>query len=178
MATDAADAVDDHQIALTNPGLLHRLIGRGHRIRDDRQVRELDTGRGEPLLVDETKTPRRHDNMSRKAAVNIVARHFLVRTNCGLAAAASIALAAGYDRGHDDRATDPLFYVCAAIDHTPADLVTKRERQIVLGADAVVVIAEVGMADAAAGNLDDFVRCRWRSIKFSGNQRFALAGHH
>jgi hypothetical protein len=38
---------------------------------------------------------------------------------------------------------------------------TKRERQIVLGPDPVIVIAEIGVTNAAAGNLnDDFVWCR------------------
>ena len=69
--------------------------------------------------------------------------------------------------------------ITAAIDHTSADLVTKRERQIVLGADTVIVIAEVGVADAAAGDLDDdFVGAGRADVEFHRDHRFARGGHH
>ena len=92
--------------------------------------------------------------MRREAALNIVARHFLVRADRPLAAAASIAVAARDDRRNNNCVVSVIESVRAGIDNMTADLVPERERQFVLGAYTIVIIAEIGVADAAASDFD------------------------
>ncbi len=54
----------------------------------------------------------------------------------------------------------------------------QRQRQLVLGADAVVVVAEVRVANAASGDLDqNLVRTEGRRLEFLFDKGFALAPH-
>jgi hypothetical protein len=90
--------------------------------------------------------------------LNVVAGHFLVAADGAAAALAQVAFAAGNDGGHDYRLAEPTLGAAAGGDDAAADLVAERKRQNVIGAHAVVKIAEVGVADAAAGDLDHHLR--------------------
>src|SRR6185369_9553694 len=153
IAADATNAVDDDQIALADTRLHNRLIGRGNSVSDHRQIGEIDAGRLQAMLVDDAQPARRHDDVGGEAAVNIVARHLLMRADGGLAAQAGVAAAAGDNRRHNHRAVGVPEFVGAGLDDMAADLVAEAERQLVLGAHAVVVVAEVGVADAATSDL-------------------------
>ena len=55
----------------------------------------------------------------------------------------------------------------------------QRQRQRVVGADAIVIVAEIGVADSTTGNLDDdLVGPRRDGIERDLDQWFALPGHH
>ena len=166
ITADAADAVDDDQIALLDAGLHDRLVGRGHGIGDHRQIGQIDSDAGQAVLVDHAQPVRRHDDVRGKAALNIVARHLLVRADRRLAALAGVAVAARDHRRNNNRAVGEPERIRAGVDDVAADLVPERQRQFVLGAHAVVIIAKIGVADAAAGDFDqDFIgarACRFR----------------
>jgi len=91
--------------------------------------------------------------VGREAALDIVARHLLAAADDAQAALAQIALAAGQHRRHDHRDAHPVLGTGAGSDDAAADLVAERERQRLVGAHAVVVVAEIGVADAATGDL-------------------------
>ena len=92
--------------------------------------------------------------MRREAALNVVARHFLVRADRALAAAASIAVAARDDRRNNNRVISIVESICAGIDNMTADLVPERKRQCMLGAYTIIILAKVRVADAAASDFD------------------------
>ena len=179
VAADAADAVDDHEVAFRDAGLHDGLIGSGDRVGDHRDIGEIDAGGLQAVLVDNAQTARRDDDVGGEAAVNVVARHFLVRADGRLAAQAGVAAAARDDGGDDHRAVGVPKHVRAGFDDVTADFVAEAERQLVLGAHAVVVVAEVGVADAAAGDFDQhFVGARRADVEFHRDHRFARGGHH
>ena len=71
------------------------------------------------------------------------------------AALAEVAFAAGQHRRHDDRPADPRLGAGARGDHDAGRLISCPSASgSGVGAHAVVVVAEVGVADAAAGDLD------------------------
>ena len=158
IAADAADPVDDDKIALLDAGLHDRLIGRGHRIGDHRKISQFDSDSCQAVFIDDTKSARRHGDMGGEAAMNIVARHLLVRADRRLAAEASIASAARDHRRNNDRPVGVPKSIRAGVDDMAADLMPERQRQLMLGAHTVIVVAKVGMADPAAGDFDhDFI---------------------
>ena len=106
-------------------------------------------------------------------------RHLLMGADGRLAAPAGVALAARYHRGHDHRPVDPPQCIRAGVDDVAADLVAQRERKLVLGAHTVIVVAEVGMADPAAGNLDQhLVRAGGKLVELHLDKGLAPAHHH
>ena len=108
--------------------------------------------------------------------MNIVAGHFLVGADGRLAALAGIALAARNHRRNDDRAIGAPQSIRAGVDDVAADLVSERQRQLVLGADAVVIIAEIGVADPAAGDFDqDLIAGQGADFEFHRDKRLACA---
>ena len=119
------------------------------------------------VLVDFTESERRNDNMGGKAAMDVIAGHLLVRADGRLAAPACVAMTARDHRRHDDRPVDPPHSVRPGIDDMAADLMPERQRQLMLGAHAIVVVAKIGVADAAACDFDeDFVRPGSRRLEF------------
>ena len=179
IAADAANPVDDDQIAFGNTGLHHRLVRRRHRIGDDREIGQVDADSRQSMLIDHAQPARRHDDVRGKAALNIVARHLLVRADGRLAALAGVALTARDYRRNDNRAVGEPERIGAGIDDVAANLMAERQRQFVLGADAVVIVAEIGMADPAAGDFDqDFVWCQGTDFEFHRHKGLARARHH
>jgi hypothetical protein len=82
---------------------------------------------------------------------DVIAGHLLPAADVRPAAPARLAFAARDDRRDDHRAPGPALGAGAGGDHAAGDLVPERERQRVIEADAVVEVAEIGVADAAAG---------------------------
>ena len=116
--------------------------------------------------------PRPRDaQMAREAAVNVVAGEDLPGTDPSVPSAARGALAAGDHRGHDDLPADPTLGARSGLDHATADLVSKRQRKTVPRRHAVVVVPEVGMADAAALDCDQDVSRRGGLIPLGEDHR-------
>jgi hypothetical protein len=63
-------------------------------------------------------------------------------------------------------------------DHGAADLVAERERQGVIGADAVVEVAQVGVAHAAARHLDGYFAGLGNRIERGADERRVGRRHH
>ena len=106
-------------------------------------------------LVDLAEPAARHDDVRGEAAVDVVARHLLRAADRRKTALAEVAFAARQHGRDDHRLADPALGAGAGRDDAAADLVAERERQRMVGPHAVVVVAEVGVADAAAGDRDD-----------------------
>ena len=179
VAADAADADHDRDVAGLDARLRHRLVGRGDRVGHHRDVGELQPGGGEALLIDRAQAARRHHDVGGEAALDVVARHDLGATDRAVSRGAELAGAAGHHRRHDHRAADPLSRRAARTHHPAADLVTERERQRLVGAHAVVVVAEVGVADAAAGDLDHhLVGGQLADLELGADHRPTRLHHH
>src|SRR6516225_651273 len=119
------------------------------------------------MFIDRTQSVHRNDDVSSKAAMNIIPRHLLVGANSGFATSARIANSARDDGGDDHRLIDPIERVGTDIHNASANLVTECEGEIVLGPHAVVVKAEISMTNAAPGNFDQyFVGSRDERIEF------------
>jgi hypothetical protein len=55
----------------------------------------------------------------------------------------------------------------------------ERQRQRVLGAHAIVIVAQIGVADPATGDFDkDFIGARLANFEFHRHHRLACARHH
>jgi hypothetical protein len=55
----------------------------------------------------------------------------------------------------------------------------ERQRQRVLGAHAIVIVAQIGVADPATGDFDkDFIGARLANFEFHRHHRLARARHH
>ncbi len=179
IAADAAGADDDGERPGPDARAPHRLIGRGQRIGDDGNIGETETGGLEPRLVHRTQTARRHDDVAGEAALDVVARHLLMTADGAAAAPAEIALAAGQHRRHDDALAAPGFGASARRDHPAAHLMTEREGQRVVEADAVIVVAEIGVADTAPRHLDGgLARGKRPRIEARAHQRRVDPCHH
>ena len=140
----------------------------------ERSARSIPAA-GQAVLIDDAQSARRHDDVRGEAALNIVARHLLVRADRRLAALAGVAVAARDHRRNDHRAVGVPERIRAGVDDVAADLVPERQRQFVLGAHAVVIIAEIGVADAAAGDFDqDFIGGRACRYRIPSGQRACL----
>src|SRR5262245_49231200 len=113
--------------------------------------------------------------MGGEATVDVVARHLLVRTNGRLGAATRIAAAARDHRRDDDRSVGPINRVAAGLHYAAADFMAERQGQRVVGANAIVVVAEIRMTDAAAGDLDQHLVLTGRgSVEFLFDKRLTL----
>ena len=152
VAADAAGADDDREAARRDAGAPHRLVRRGQRVGDDRDVGERESRCVEALFVDFAKPAARHDDVRREPALDVVARHLLRAADRRQTALAEVAFAARQHGGDDHRLADPALGARSGRDDVPADLVAERQRQRMVGPHAVVEVAEVGVADAAAGD--------------------------
>ena len=63
----------------STPGALHRLVRRGQRIGDDRDLGQRQAGLGQARFVDFAQAARRHHDVAGEAALDVVARHLLLR---------------------------------------------------------------------------------------------------
>src|SRR5579863_563622 len=115
--------------------------------------------------------------MRRESAMDIVARHFLIGANGRFAAATGVAGTAGNHGGDDDGAVLPPDSIRSGIDDMTADLVSEGQRQFMFGADPVVVVTEIGVANAASGNFDDHLARSGRRIELGADERSARARH-
>ncbi len=176
--TNAAGPDHDRKRTRRDAGALHRLVGGGKRIGNHRDIRQLESRLGETLLVDRAQTARRHHDVRGETALDVVAGHLLPAANGAEAALAQIALATGQHCGNDHRASDPGLGTGAGGAHAPAHLMAERERQRMVGAHAVVVVAKVRMAHAAACDFNRHLagRERLRIEGFARHRR--LGGRH
>ena len=87
--------------------------------------------------------------------MDVVARHLLLAADVRQAALAKIAFAARQHGGDDHGLAEPAFRAFAGSNNAAGDFMPECQRQRMSGANAVVKIAEVGVADAAAGDGDD-----------------------
>ena len=96
----------------------------------------------------------------------------------GPAPPASVAFAAGQNGGNDHGAAEPGLRAGARGDDAAGDFVAERQRQRMVGAHAVVEIAEIGVADAASGDCDDdLARAGLRGERFSAERRVHRRHH-
>jgi hypothetical protein len=87
-------------------------------------------------------------------------------------------MAARDDGRHDHGAVDPSQRIRPGFDDVPADLVSERERKLVLGPHPVVVVAEIGVAEPSTGDIDrDLARRDGRGIEVCAHQRRFDRGH-
>ena len=176
-AADSAGADEDRQVARREAAAHDRLVGRRHRVGDDRERSEV-----EPVRIDlrvaevghRTEPARRHYDVRGEAALDVVAGEDLVRADRAVTVQAGGALAARDDRRHDDVAPQPLCGAIAGRDHGAADLVAEGQRVRVPGWHPVVVEAEVGVTDAAAGDAHEDLARAGRGL--ACDERHRLAG--
>lgn len=93
--------------------------------------------------------------MRGEAAVDVVAREDLFRADLPASRPAGRARTAWEHGGHHGGLSQPALCGGARLHDDAADLVAEREREGMAGGDAVVEEAQVGVADAAPGHLDD-----------------------
>jgi hypothetical protein len=88
-----------------------------------------------------------------------------------MAAEASLALPARSHGGHHHLLADPLFCAFTCFDDGAAHLVAQGERKAVPGGNSTVIEAEIGMANPAAGYLDEGFLRPWPLIPFLQDHR-------
>ncbi len=118
--------------------------------------------------------------MTGKTSLDIVARHFLASANGPFPAQAEITLTTRYHSRNDYRLAQPVIRAGTGSNHASAYFVPQRQRQFRVGSHAVVVEAEVGVANAATTpcNLDhDFTLPGFRDKLVTG-QRLLYSVHH
>ena len=177
ITADAADADHHRQAARRHAGAAHRLVRCGQRVGDDRYLGQAEPGGRQPLLVDRAQTATRHHDVRGEAALDVVARHLLGAADRGQAAPAQVTFAARQHGRHDHRLAEPALGTGAGGDHMAADLVPQRQRQRRIGAHAVVVVAQVGVTDAAAGDPDHDFSGRRLRFEAGLHQRRVGRGH-
>jgi hypothetical protein len=97
--------------------------------------------------------------MRSESAVAVVAGHELITADGWASRLAGGACSAGNDGGNNDRAIKPGRRLVTGGDNAPADLVAEHERQRFPRRNSIHSEADIGMADAAAGDFyDDLVR--------------------
>ncbi|MCZ7565415.1 MAG: hypothetical protein M5U08_17860 [Burkholderiales bacterium] len=169
---DPAHAHHRRQAAGRDAGAHYRLVRRCERVGDHRDVGEREAGFREARLVDLAQPAARHDDVGCESTVDVVAGHLLVAADVRAAALAGPALAAGNHRRDEDGLPDPALGAGAGRTHPPAHLVPERERQCMVGAHAVVIVAEISVADAAAGDFDHHLaRLRRRLERLAHHRR-------
>jgi len=179
IATNTADAVDDDKVIFCDSGLYNRLIGRRYRIGDHRKVSQFDSDFRQAVLIDNTKAARRHSDMCREAAMNIVAGHFLVWADRRLTAEAGITSTARDHRRNNNRMVDVPKFIFAGVDDVATDLMPERQRQFMFGTHTIVIVAEVSVANSTPGDFDhDLIGARGIDIELHRNKRLACARHH
>ena len=89
--------------------------------------------------------------------MHVAAWKDLMRADLAVAGAARAAFTARQHGGHDHGASEPRRGAGAGLDDAAADFVAEREGERMPRRHAVVEEAEIGVTDAAAGDLDDHV---------------------
>jgi hypothetical protein len=118
---------------------------------------------------------RRNSHVSGEPAMHVVSGKDLTRTDGAPRRPARLALPAGDDGGHDDRLSQPRSLSLTGLDHPAADLVAEAERKGAPRRNALVDEAQVGVAHAAAGDLDDDLARSARLVALIPPHGLALA---
>ena len=177
VAAYAARANDDGDASELDSRASDRLVGGGKRVGDDRNIGERESCAGQTRFVHLAQATAGDHDVRGEAALDVVARHFLLAADCAEPALAKVALATRQHGGHDCGLAFPALGTRTCVDHTAADFVSQRQRQGVVGPNAVVEITEVGVTDAATGDVDDdFAGARLRA-KRRALQRRIYRGH-
>ncbi len=155
VAADAAGADDDGEAAGRDAGAAHRLV----RAWSPHRRRPTRRRASRPAVAAGLRRPRTGRARARRCAMAkppwmSLPGIFCAAADGRAAALAQIAFAAGEHGRHDHRLAEPALGARAGGDDAAADLVAERQRQRMVGAHAVVEVAEVGVADAAAGDRD------------------------
>ncbi len=178
VAADATGADHDGQAARRDAGAAHRLVGRGQRVGDDRDLGQRQPGGGQALLVDLAQAARRAPRCG-------------WRNRPGCRCPASSARGRSSTRPRRHRSHSPQGSTAGTITalpiqtlgaraagrHASADLVAQRQRQRVVGAHAVVEVAQIGVADAAAGNRNRDLAGPRRGIEGGAHERRVGRAH-
>jgi hypothetical protein len=106
-----------------------------------------------------------------EAALDVISRHLLLRADRAQATPAQIAFTARQHGRHDDRLVEPVLRAGAGGRDGAADLVAECERQGVFGAHAIVEVAQVGVANTAAGDRNDHLAGAWNRVEGHTGQR-------
>jgi hypothetical protein len=94
--------------------------------------------------------------MAGESAMHVIARHQLLAADISHSPLAYIALTAGHDRWNYHRCVLPRFAAGASGDHPAADLVAQCQWKRMPGAHAVIVKAQVRMANTTTSHLDQY----------------------
>jgi hypothetical protein len=89
--------------------------------------------------------------------MHVAAWKDLMRADLPMAGAARVAFPTRQHGGYDHGASEPRRGGSAGFDDAAADFVAEREGERMPRGDPVVEEAEIGVTDAAAGDLDDHV---------------------
>src|SRR6266567_1424666 len=161
VAAYAARTNDDGDASRLDACTLHGLVWGGQRIGDDRNIGERESRTRKTYFVHFAQPATGDHDVRRKAALDVVARHFLPAADRAESASAKVALAAGQDGGHAGGRAAPALGTRTCVDHAAADFVSQRQRERVVGPNTVVEITEVGVTHAATSDVDDdFPRAR------------------
>jgi hypothetical protein len=160
----AAGADEHREVAVLHVRAQDRLIRSRDRVGDHREHPQLEAvrvarPRGEVGHLAEAVRGDAH--VRGETAVHVVAGEHLLAADRAAPRPAGAADAAR-DHGRDDDAeAAPVLGPLAGRDDRAADLVAERQRQGVARRHALVAEAQVGVADAATGDLDeDLIRAR------------------
>jgi hypothetical protein len=151
-AAHPAGADEDGHVPRAHPGADDGLVGGRDGVGEHRQVGELQAGAPAGGGVDLAQAAAGHDDVGGEAAVDVRAGEDLLAADRGAAGAAQRAGAAGDDRRHHHLAPDERGVRRPGVLDDAGDLVPEHQRERLARPDAVVEEAEVGVADAAAGD--------------------------
>jgi hypothetical protein len=94
--------------------------------------------------------------MAGESAMHVIARHQLLAADIPHAPSAHITLTAGHDRWNNHRCILPRFAAEAGGNHPAADLVAQCQWKRMPGAYAVIVKAQVRVANTTTSHLDQY----------------------
>jgi len=162
------DRADDHdEIVGRDSRARDRFIRRCHCISDDGEHVQCDALR--QWLRHDAKAECRHSDVSREAAVTIIARHELLSADGRLACRAGLTSAARNDGRDNHGAANPFCDVVARGDDAACNLMPEDERKGMSCRNPVVGESDIGVAEAACSHLhDDLIDTRFdpRTIEF------------
>ena len=177
VAANAAGANHHRQTAGCDAGATHGLVRRGECVGDDGDLRQIQTDGGKALFVDFAQATTGHHDMRRKTTLNVVAGHFLCAADRLQSALAQITFTAGQHGRNDHRFAEPGLGASAGCHHVTADLVPQGQGRCDVGSYAIVVIAQIGVTDAAAGNRHHHFSGRGYRAEGNPLERFAGLVH-
>ena len=126
---------------------------------------------------DEHLAARGNADVGSESTVDIASREDLVGADRSAAVATGVTPAARHDRRDHDLAAEPRAFIGAGIDDDSADLVTEDEGKSVPRRHAFVIEAQVGVADAAAGDRHDGVAGKGRFVPLVEDHRLPGGSH-